>query len=223
MFISQLIRTGAFGLVVAGFLATSWADSGDERNQDRFLFDKNVLIDKDVQAPSVRPKFDSDDFRRETLQLRKPELFAADSVTAKFVGHWKLVSYEIRRDDGTTTEWPMVGRLYYDAGGNMAAQLMPLSDEPETPNRRYFAYFGTYEIDVVKGTVTHHVEASVTASWVGTDLVRAYSFDGDQLRLSLPNGSGDTTNTLTWIRADARDGATGERVRPFVYDVGVEE
>lgn len=223
MSISHRVRAGAIGLVAAGFLAMSWADGGDEKNPDRFLFDKNEIIDEELALPSLRPKLDSDSFRRETLQLRKPELFAADSVKEKFVGNWKLVSYEIRREDGTTTEWPMVGRLYYDGDGNMAAQLMPLSDEPETPNRRYFAYFGTYEIDVVKGTVAHHVEASVTASWVGTDLVRAYSFDGDQLRLSLTNGSGTSTNTLTWIRVGEQDSATGERMRPFVYDVNDEE
>jgi hypothetical protein len=58
--------------------------------------------------------------------------FASDQAQEKFVGVWKLVSFEQRTTAGEVTH-PMgqkpVGRLTYDSSGHMTAQLM-LPDRP---------------------------------------------------------------------------------------------
>ena len=104
--------------------------------------------------------------------------FASAQPPEKFVGVWKLVSFEQRTTAGEVT-YPMgqkpVGRITYDASGHMTAQLM-LPDRPkfEAPSKvrgsidqkiaafdGYVAYYGTYTVDEARRTVIHHVEASL--------------------------------------------------------------
>ena len=136
-----------------------------------------------------------------------------DSVEQKFVGHWRLVKFEnfdengVARDAGYES-----GRILYDAGGNMSAQLMrtgrtPLS-QPSTEAERaaayasFVGYYGKYTIDESTSKVTHAVEGALNPNWVKTNLVRYYEFspDGRQLQLSLRNAQGRVTGTLTWER-----------------------
>jgi len=138
----------------------------------------------------------------------------------KFIGTWRLVTSEFRTSDGRVT-YPLgenaVGLLIYDGGGRMAAQLMRL-DRPEfasgdmrggTPDEfkaaadGYVAYFGTYEVDDQKGTVIHHVDASLFPNWIGQDQVRYFEFSTDRLTLkTLPflSGGGEITGVLVWKR-----------------------
>ena len=63
--------------------------------------------------------------------------------------------------------------------------------------RRHFSYYGSYTVDDVAQTVTHHVTGSVAASWVGTDRTRSFTFEGaDRIVLTTP----DTHNRLVWLR-----------------------
>jgi hypothetical protein len=48
----------------------------------------------------------------------------------------------------------------------------------------YLSYAGPYTIG--EDTVTHHVEVAWFPNMVGEDNVRAYKFDGNRLRLSVP-------------------------------------
>jgi len=132
------------------------------------------------------------------------EAEASKDVSASFVGHWRLVSYENFTEDGSVVKRPISGRIMYDAQGNMAAQLMPEGDVVEVEDRRtrrYVAYFGSYEVDSERGIVTHRPEGSVIYPWVGGELQRYYSFSNGRLELSLKNDE-RVTGTLTWERIE---------------------
>ena len=120
----------------------------------------------------------------------------ADVVRARLIGGWTLVKYEIFGADGAVRPGNYdVGRLRYDAQGEMDAHLM------RSREHAYLAYFGPYTIDVQKGIVVHHVAGSSRQDWIGTDQIRYYAFssDGNQLSLSLKSGD-RVTQTLTWDR-----------------------
>ena len=97
----------------------------------------------------------------------------------------------------------------YTEDGHMSAQLgcdrLPVDEigDLETQEavarliRRHFSYYGSYTVDDVAQTVTHHVTGSVAASWVGTDRTRSFAFEGaDRIVLTTP----DTHNRLVWLR-----------------------
>jgi len=136
---------------------------------------------------------------------------ASDAARKRFVGNWKLVSYQAFSETGEARTLDYDGgRIMYDDRGYMAAQLMrsgratsaPATDEERAAAfRGYTAYYGTYEIDEAKGVVTHHVEGALSPQWPGTTLVRYYAFSEDGKRLTLSIKTGDrTTGTLTWER-----------------------
>ena len=64
---------------------------------------------------------------------------------------------------------------------------------------------GTYTLNVAEMTVTHHVEGSLAAGWVGGDQLRYFEFVDDRLVLKTPPmRTADGTrvvNTLVWRRA----------------------
>jgi hypothetical protein len=70
-------------------------------------------------------------------------------------------------------------------------------------NHRYLGYYGPFVVDEAKGIVTHIVEGSSNANWVGTRQVRYYEFspDAQQLTLSVRNEEGRVTGTLVWKRS----------------------
>lgn len=126
----------------------------------------------------------------------------------RFVGNWELVSFVSFRENGEVVENRYIGRIMYDALGNMSAVGMPRNlperielDSAEMP-RAGFAYFGTVQVHPERESVVHHVLGSpMNPSWVGTGQVRFYEFEGDLLRLSLREGDSPTgriTGTLTW-------------------------
>src|SRR5436190_8469780 len=122
---------------------------------------------------------------------------SADAISRRLLGNWKLVKYEVFDANGTTRPGRYdVGRVAYDASGEMTAHLMHAGDD-----HAYLGYFGPFIVDAKRGTVTHHVIGSSNQSWIGTDQVRYYGFsaDGNQLTLSLKT-DGRVTQTLTWTR-----------------------
>jgi hypothetical protein len=143
-----------------------------------------------------------------------------EMTTQRFIGTWELVTSEFRNPDGKVT-YPLgkkaVGILMYDSGGRFAAQLMQ-PDRPKfasgdmrggTPEEAkaavdgYVAYFGTYKVDEKRGTVVHHVEASLFPNWLGQDQVRFYGFSADLLTLRTPpmlSGGQEITGVLVWKR-----------------------
>ena len=131
----------------------------------------------------------------------------------QLIGSYKLISFVNFDRNGVQTPSPLtVGQISYDAAGRMSAQLMrdgrqrftatPASEaERAAAFSSYVAYFGHYEIDADKKTVTHHVEGSMGPNGAGGNLVRHYEFspDGKSLFLSVKDGD-RVTGRLQWER-----------------------
>ena len=105
------------------------------------------------------------------------------------------------------------GLLIYAPTGYMAAQIVrdpgpsfPAGYEDATPEEiknafeGYYAYFGKYEVDVEKETVTHHLESSLRPTEIGKDYVRAFRFDGDRLFLTPVREGTKLKVRLVWQR-----------------------
>ena len=139
-----------------------------------------------------------------------------------FVGVWKLVSCEAARASGNAM--PVygknpVGRLYYDASGNMSVHIMragrtpfkrdtkfrAAQEEMRSAYESYEAYFSNYVVDPVKQQIHHTVIGGLFPNWEGSVQSRFYEFRGnDRLILSTaPIGArpdGEPIITLVWER-----------------------
>jgi hypothetical protein len=128
-----------------------------------------------------------------------------------------LLSYTTEAPDGTTGKpyGEAVGRLNYDALGNMAGQVMRPNRLAVAPGQwgtqevrsayaGYIAYFGTYEVNEAGDTVVHHVEGALNPGWVGGRQVRRLRFDGELLVLStdVPKAGAMVRHTLTWQKRE---------------------
>jgi hypothetical protein len=135
-----------------------------------------------------------------------------DELHARFVGNWELVSYVSFPENGPVVDNNYIGRILYDANGNMSAIGMPrtlparatTAAAGENP-RAGFAYFSTWELFPEESRIEHHVIGSpMNASWPGTDLIRFYDFTPEGLlNLSIRNEAGRVTGTLTWRKLTA--------------------
>lgn len=157
------------------------------------------------------------------------------AIRDKFVGVWKLVSFESKDKNTGEVGYPFgtnpVGRITYDTAGRMSAQLMrpgrrtvggsptrglaAVAREATPDDMRdilsgYFAYFGTFHIDASSLAVIHHVEACLIPSWVGADLRRTYEFSGDN-RLILTAALDQATTRLVWQREGMITAASSNR------------
>ena len=103
------------------------------------------------------------------------------------VGTWKLVEYWDRASADQPKDYkygqPPLGFIVYDAAGHVFVQFASKTE--------YVAYFGTYTVDAAKSIVTHHVQSDVTGKYTGTDQLRPFHLDGDELVI----GDGKT-----WLR-----------------------
>jgi len=132
---------------------------------------------------------------------------AADTlqdIEQKFQGDFELVSYIQFPEQGDPIDMNYVGRLSYDAFGNMAGLGMPrdLPKRNQAAEERVtggFGYWGKVSFDLGHSLVIHHVEGSpMVPEWVGGDNIRHFEFTDGLLKLSLKNSSGRTTGTLSW-------------------------
>ena len=62
----------------------------------------------------------------------------------------------------------------------------------------YISYTGPFEID--DENVHHHIKTSLLPQWIGTTLIRNYSFSNDYQELTLSAVQGDYTDKLIWKR-----------------------
>lgn len=132
---------------------------------------------------------------------------AADTlqdIKQKFQGDFELVSYFQFPEQGDPIDMNYVGRLSYDAFGNMSGLGMPrdLPERNQAVEERVtggFGYWGKVSFDLENSLVIHHVEGSpMVPEWVGGDNIRHFKFSDGMLKLSLKNSSGRTTGTLSW-------------------------
>ena len=146
----------------------------------------------------------------------------ATAQTPSVVGAWRLISYDTQTAQGVRT-FPLgqdlAGLAVYLPNGRVSIQFMrrdrPLFksgdawrgtlEEERAAFEGFFAYAGRYTIDSAKSTVTHHLEIASAPNYVGTDLVRTFSFSGNRLTLRTPPRqlAGQTSSsTLIWERVD---------------------
>ena len=150
------------------------------------------------------------------MLLRPAPAASASSIKDRLVGVWTLLSAVTSTADGKVSnrygDKPS-GRITYDKSGRMSAILMgadrkkvgslDLRDASDSESKSvlqsFAAYYGTFDVDTVNQTVIHHVEASLDPNWVGTDQVRGYEFNGDNLILTASRLPGLKTR-LVWQR-----------------------
>lgn len=145
-------------------------------------------------------------------------------ATNLLVGTWKLVSFEVRSDDGGVS-YPFGpdagGQLIYSADGYMSWVVTRpnrpsfasddlrggTTDEKAAAMDTYLSYGGRYEIR--DDRVIHHVAFSLFPNWVGGTQERLFAFEGEHLLLSAPPvvSRGKTkTVVITWKRASKETG-----------------
>jgi hypothetical protein len=147
---------------------------------------------------------------------------AAGHVTRHdLAGAWRLVRIDYRGPRGALED-PFyhrgsAGLLMYDRSGAMSVQIAGV-DRPalEVPAARpaeggaaaattldsYYAYYGTWDLDTVRATVTHHVTHALYATEDGSGYTQEVALiDG---RLVMTNrhreGDGEYVRTKTWER-----------------------
>lgn len=144
----------------------------------------------------------------------------ANSIQQAILGTWKLVSY-VREELPSGARSDVMGAhpsgyINYGPDGRMIvlivgsdrkkpAGAVATPDEAETLIKSMLAYAGTYTIDSEAKTVTHHVEISWDQSRTGTDQVRTYKLEGNQIALTTepsadPATGKRTVRTLIWER-----------------------
>jgi hypothetical protein len=127
-----------------------------------------------------------------------------DAIKQKFIGDYELVSYIQYPAQGGEIDTDYVGRLSYDAFGNMSGIGMPrnLPQRAAQSSERLtagFAYWGKVSFDLENSRVIHHVEGSpMVPAWVGGENIRYFEFTEEFLKLSLKDADGRITATLTW-------------------------
>ena len=148
----------------------------------------------------------------------------AASTAEKLTGAWQLVSVETVGPHGEVT-YPYYGKhpeglLIYDRSGWMSVQIVsdPKPDIPNSDSRAaisaatpeqkasafegYYAYFGTWTVDLKTSTVTHHLKQSLYPGERGEDFVRQFSIESDRLTLiaKVHETGEDHQRRLTWER-----------------------
>ncbi len=140
----------------------------------------------------------------------------------QLIGTWKLVSFELETSGEISYPWgeDAVGIHTWDETGHYAFQggsvvrekfasdnpFGATSEEASSAFGSYMAYFGTYEVDENKGTVTHNGIGSMFPNWVGMPQKRLYEFSGNQLNLAsepVELGGKTLTTRLVWERLTA--------------------
>jgi hypothetical protein len=125
------------------------------------------------------------------ISITAAGLFYAASVLA---GSWHLIEWTAA--DAHPLGADAMGRLIYSEDGFMAAFLARADGSSDA-----LAYSGAWEM---RGTeVVHSVSVSTRASFVGAELVRAVSWEGDDLVLTTPPTRDGVVNVLRWRREAA--------------------
>src|SRR6185295_9007048 len=119
---------------------------------------------------------------------------AAIAGETRLVGTWRLVSITVDGRVDLSRGPNPAGMIYYDARGNMAAQIQPDRPHPKsrpTPDEAraavagYTAYFGTYTVDEKAGIVTHRRAGNLDRSAPAV-VLRRYEFVSDDRMILRP-------------------------------------
>lgn len=139
----------------------------------------------------------------------------------RFIGVWKLVSIEVRDEQGNVIPG-LAGPLGSEpegtaifTGERMYCQMMnpdrPKIGDSAGPEdivlafRGYYAYGGKYSFDKETSTVTYVVEMALDPAMIGGNEVRTYAFSDGRLILTPPPvvfGDQKFYPALTWERVE---------------------
>jgi lipocalin-like protein len=144
----------------------------------------------------------------------------ANSIQQAILGTWKLASY-VREELPSGAKSDVMGAhpsgyINYGRDGRMIVMIVgsdrkkpagavATPDEAAALIKSMLAYAGTYTIDIEAKTVTHHIDISWDQSRTGTDHVRSYKLEGNNLSLTTepsndPATGKKTVRTLIWER-----------------------
>jgi hypothetical protein len=136
---------------------------------------------------------------------------AKAKVAHHLEGSWQLLSFVLRSTDGAVS-YPYgkdaVGKLTYTRDGNQWATVGRRGVSKNLPDALW--YTGTFDINLKRRTIVHHVQYSSISAWEGTDLVRGFKLRDGRLTLTIaPPSLGGQTGVLKWkrLRVNAREGA----------------
>lgn len=141
-------------------------------------------------------------------------------LAASILGIWRLRSREDVDASGQRLVDPILGPdplgILCFAPGHFAAQFMkrdrPVQDSVTQPGsgknnssavNGYDAYFGTYGLDEKEGTLTVHLEGSISPANIGSTFVRDIRVQDHELIIQLPTTAVDgsaITRTLVFSR-----------------------
>ena len=159
--------------------------------------------------------------RAKTPLIGLSEANAKSGIAEKIIGTWKLISIDDRRAIRPENEFNPNGYIMYDSTNHMAVQITrrndrarflsddtvkATNDEKAAAFSSYAAYYGTYKVNEAAGTITHHVEGSLTPNDVGKDFVRYFKLSGNHITLTPVDTKGQPGTTtpmhrsLTWER-----------------------
>jgi Lipocalin-like domain len=143
------------------------------------------------------------------------------NLATAILGVWKLKSREDVDDDGQIHLDPFLGRdplgVLCFGPGYFSAQFMKrdrsgqeiIEERAQAKNNTagvngYDAYFGTCSIDESKGTLSTHLEGSISPANIGSTYIRDIRVVGDELFIQLTTTAVDgtaVTRTNTFTRA----------------------
>ncbi len=127
---------------------------------------------------------------------------ATKQAQRPWVGTWRMIAVESR--DSAIGPWRRPfgdapsGYVFYNADGSHAMNftrtpVIPMfaagSDRAATDAEvratyeGYFSWFGSYTVDVVRGTIIHRIEGSLWPSWRNTVQERPFTIRGDTMLL----------------------------------------
>jgi Lipocalin-like domain len=121
-------------------------------------------------------------------------------------GAYDLASLDAIRPNGEiVTGWlgpKPTGLIVYHSMGTMSVQIMR-GPRDDSQKDSYYAYFGTYELDVRAGTIIHRVRGSLHSDEVGLEYRQSFTLFEDVLVLTTakhPVDGEERMNRLVWNR-----------------------
>ncbi|WP_336335154.1 lipocalin-like domain-containing protein [Pseudomonas putida] len=145
------------------------------------------------------------------------------TLRERLMGTWEMEDFKIVEGDmlvdpplGATET--LGGYLIYSADGHMVAFLSQkdiprfadesldggTSEERARAHQGIITYVGTFDVDEVKSTVTHHVKYASVPNMMGRDLTRICVWQGERLKLDTPPmvfGGKMKSSYILWRRA----------------------
>lgn len=122
---------------------------------------------------------------------------AAMQPTAKsLIGTWRLIEFTDVHDGAVIHRFgdKPLGIFIYTASGYVSIHILhqplpqrfddlnlPSAQQDELDVRSYAGYFGTYEVDLKRSIVTHHVEGGTLLGYIGTAQERRFRLEGNKL------------------------------------------